>query len=267
MRYLFGSIVLVVLAINVQAQSNAAKDGIIVSSSGKVVKGAPFSADAMSESVQIFADGNKISRSHATRLYRDSEGRFRREETSGSGASSSPVIFILDPVLGIRYFINPATKTARRTGAGASTAEKAVVNSVPLAGTSTNGKYPPLPAIPAVPVPPMPPLPQINDTKVLSGLSSQSAVKTESLGMRTFEGVEAEGTRAVTTIAAGAIGNERPFEVIYERWYSKELQLIVYSKYSDPRFGEHTYRLTNISRSEPDRSLFTVPSDYKIVGR
>jgi hypothetical protein len=33
---------------------------------------------------------------------------------------------------------------------------------------------------------------------------------------------------------------------------------------SDPRSGETTYRLTNIDRSEPDRSLFEVPAGYTI---
>jgi hypothetical protein len=36
------------------------------------------------------------------------------------------------------------------------------------------------------------------------------------------------------------------------------------TKHSDPRFGETVYRLTNISRTEPDASLFQVPADYKI---
>jgi hypothetical protein len=89
--------------------------------------------------------------------------------------------------------------------------------------------------------------------------------RTEQLGMQNFEGVDAEGTRTVTTIPAGAIGNERPIEIVYERWYSKDLQLIVYSKHSDPRFGEQTYRLTNINRSEPDPSLFDVPAGYRIL--
>jgi hypothetical protein len=88
--------------------------------------------------------------------------------------------------------------------------------------------------------------------------------KTEELGTRDFEGVSAEGIRKVTTIPAGAIGNERPIEITYERWYSKELDLVVYSKHSDPRFGDQTYRLTNIVRSEPDPSLFTVPTGYKM---
>jgi hypothetical protein len=37
------------------------------------------------------------------------------------------------------------------------------------------------------------------------------------------------------------------------------------SKHNDPRFGEQTYRLTNIVRSEPDASLFTVPNGYKLI--
>jgi hypothetical protein len=40
------------------------------------------------------------------------------------------------------------------------------------------------------------------------------------------------------------------------------LQTLLISKHHDPRSGETIYRLTNINRSEPDRSLFEVPSDY-----
>ena len=48
-------------------------------------------------------------------------------------------------------------------------------------------------------------------------------------------------------------------EIVYGRWFSKELGLVVYSKNTDPRFGEQTYKLTNIVRAEPDPSLFAVP--------
>ena len=89
--------------------------------------------------------------------------------------------------------------------------------------------------------------------------------KTESLGVKNIGGVEAEGARNTTTIPAGAIGNERPIEVVYERWYSKDLQLIVSSKHSDPRFGEQTYELTNIRRDNPPISLFSPPADYTII--
>ncbi|HTH38997.1 MAG TPA: hypothetical protein VL572_13560, partial [Pyrinomonadaceae bacterium] len=89
--------------------------------------------------------------------------------------------------------------------------------------------------------------------------------RTEDLGVQTIEGVEAVGTRTITTIPAGEIGNERPIEMVYERWYSNDLQLVVMSKNSDPRFGEQTYRLTNIVRNEPDPTLFELPAGYKVV--
>ncbi|MGH9802751.1 MAG: energy transducer TonB, partial [Blastocatellia bacterium] len=87
---------------------------------------------------------------------------------------------------------------------------------------------------------------------------------TESLGKQTIEGVEAEGKRTVTTIPAGAIGNERSIEIVSETWYSPELQTTIMSKRNDPTSGETTYRLTNIRRGEPDASLFQVPSDYTV---
>jgi len=46
---------------------------------------------------------------------------------------------------------------------------------------------------------------------------------------------------------------------------SPELKTIVYSKRSDPRMGDQTFALTNIVRSEPDPSLFMVPSDFKLI--
>jgi hypothetical protein len=96
---------------------------------------------------------------------------------------------------------------------------------------------------------------------------SSSQAKTESLGTKTIEGIQAEGTRSTLTIPAGQIGNDQPVEIVSERWYSPELQVVVLSKHTDPRVGEHVYRLTNISRSEPAKSLFDVPSDYTVTER
>ena len=87
--------------------------------------------------------------------------------------------------------------------------------------------------------------------------------KTESLGKQLIEGVEAEGTRMTVTIPAGKIGNDRPLEIISERWESPELQVVVLSKHIDPFAGETTYRLTNLKRAEQPAALFEVPADYK----
>jgi len=95
--------------------------------------------------------------------------------------------------------------------------------------------------------------------------------KKEDLGTQTIAGVSAQGTRYTRIIPAGQIGNEKPITIVSEHWYSNDLQMTVMSKRSDPRFGETSYTLTNIQRSEPAASLFAVPSDYTVqegpVGR
>jgi len=72
------------------------------------------------------------------------------------------------------------------------------------------------------------------------------------------------GTRTTRTIAAGAIGNDQPIEVVSETWYSPNLQMVVMSKHSDPQIGETTYKLTNIQQAEPAHSLFEVPANYTV---
>ena len=86
----------------------------------------------------------------------------------------------------------------------------------------------------------------------------------QDLGVRTIEGVRAQGTRTTTTIPAGAIGNVRPIEIVSERWFSPELQMPVLITRRDPRNGETTYRLTNILRGEQPDGLFTVPAGYEV---
>src|ERR1043166_3142081 len=48
---------------------------------GKTVKGAPYSAESVTESTQTLADGNRIINRITSAVYRDSEGRTRREQT------------------------------------------------------------------------------------------------------------------------------------------------------------------------------------------
>jgi len=79
-----------------------------------------------------------------------------------------------------------------------------------------------------------------------------------------MEGVVVEGKRVTRTIPAGQIGNTQPIEITSEVWTSPDLQVIVMSKHSDPRFGETTYQLTGIQRAEPDHSLFEIPPGYAV---
>jgi hypothetical protein len=88
--------------------------------------------------------------------------------------------------------------------------------------------------------------------------------RSESLGNQMIEGVAAEGTRTTITIPTGKIGNDRPIEIVSERWESPTLQVVVLSKLKDPFVGEMTYRLINIRSEVPPPALFEIPSDYTI---
>src|SRR5438128_81533 len=66
------------------------------------------------------------------------------------------------------------------------------------------------------------------------------------------------------TSPGGEIGNEKPITIVSERWYSADMQMDVKSTHSDPRFGNTSYTLTNIQRTEPAATLFAVPSDYTV---
>jgi len=205
---------------------------------GAVVKNAPFSAVVSTETNMVLQDGNHIRQTSTLHLYRDSEGRTRREQSlnSVSGLASNTnlptVVFINDPLAGIDYALNPSSKTATKSMGGGR-------GQPGSRGGRMRGGPP-------------------------GGGGPEHNVKTESLGSKTLEGVTAEGTRTTITIPAGQEGNEQPMQTTVETWYSRDLQTVVYSKRNDPRNGETIMRYTNISRVEPAHSLFEVPVDYKI---
>jgi hypothetical protein len=238
---------------------------------GKPVKGQPYSAEAVTESTQTLGDGNRIVNRSSTMMYRDSEGRERREESIGKlgawSAQGEPakVVFISDPVAKMSYTLHTADRTAERmnaefnavaprpgmaatagtigpsgdiaiaykAGAAAADADKLVAEKLQIAA----GR---------------------------GGRGGRGNSKVEQLGSQTFDGVPADGTRTTQTIPAGQIGNERDINVVSERWFSKDLGVVVMSKQSDPRMGETVYKLTNIIRNEPLHSMFEVPSDYTV---
>jgi hypothetical protein len=212
---------------------------------GKVVKGAPFSAVATSETTQTLADGNHINRKTQTNLYRDSLGRFRKEVTLQAigplAASGQPHSFIeiSDPVAGTNYVLEPEQRIARQMPGP-------IGMQIRTKGGPGGGNV------------------FYRDFKESKKESKEAEAKTESLGIETVGGVNAEGTRTTRTIAAGEIGNEKPITIISERWYSPDMQMEVKSMHSDPRFGNTTYTLTNIQRTEPAATLFAVPAGYTI---
>ncbi len=234
---------------------------------GKVVKGAPYSAQSVTETVQTLADGNRIVRKMTASVYRDGEGRTRQDQSVGNigpyAVAGEPrqMIFINDPVSGTSYILDARDKTARKMNLPRIERIRERTDGAEAAGGATNGTANVVVAGPRRP-------PMMRDRVWVGGEGTFNIQlkdpKTESLGKQMFDGVEAEGTRDTLTIAAGEIGNELPINIVSERWYSPELQVVVMSKHTDPRVGENTYRLTGINRSEPSRTLFELPGDYTI---
>jgi len=221
---------------------------------GKVVKGAPFTAVSVSETKQTLADGTTITHKFQSTLYRDADGRFRKEETlppigplAANGKSHSFVV-IMDPVAGVTYTLDPERKLAHKMvreqggpGPGTFGPGADVKFETGPGGTVRFEKF----------------------EKKLDG-DPNANLKKDSLGTQTINGVNAEGTRYTRTIPAGEIGNDRALTVVREEWYSPDLQMVVQSKRTDPMSGQTVYSLINIQRTAPNASLFTVPSDYTV---
>jgi hypothetical protein len=217
---------------------------------GKVVKGAPYSAQATTEFTQTLPDGNHISRTTTALVARDSEGRTRREQSfaavgpwAGSGDAMKSVI-IHDPVAQVSYVYEAGSqsKVARSMPDMKPPAAGETTTVVRTNATGTEQVHSAV---------------RVLHKQLMEG-------KKDTLGTQMIEGVQAEGTRTTRTIPAGQIGNERAIDIVTESWYSADLQTVVMSRTSDPRSGETVYKLGKIDRSEPAAALFAVPSDYTV---
>lgn len=253
----------------------------------RVTRGAPYSADATTEFTQILADGNRISRKTVTRVYRDSEGRTRREQLKQDGNVEPASISIVDPVAGSSFVLDPEKRTARRSAVAMA---RYAASGAAGGGGGRGGRGGAVATPSAAP----PVLPSGHDTaeqqrrreieaaarvelsatsREASGqwrmaqersASGEGQTTTENLGQQSIDGVLAEGKRTTTVIPAGGVGNAQPIKIVSEEWFSPELQVLVMTRHSDPRSGETTYRLLNLVRAEQDRSLFDVPPDYTV---
>jgi hypothetical protein len=266
----------------------------------RTLKGAPYSAEVVNDYTQVLADGNRIVQHSTGRVYRDKDGRVRREEDRASG---TPTISIVDPVAGVSYSLDPESRIAWKTPGLAGLAIVGKLDAATMA-TVDRGPRPRRPpmvtaGVEGMRVDAMRTGPggivdmqrkeagersggtvifevngqvagyrRFNGDRPLDGdgASTGRVVEDveETLAPRTLEGVGVAGRRLKTTIAAGAIGNEWPLTIVSEEWTSPELQVLVLTDRKDPRLGDSTYRLTHVVRDEPAAALFQVPPDYTI---
>lgn len=249
---------------SVNAQERTVETGFMkVPLEARIVKSAPYSAETVSEFTQTLSDGNRIVRKTTGRVYRDAEGRVRREEDRPSG---SPGVSITDPVAGVVYSLDPERRTAWKTPAPAGALILSKLGDLKTRIESeAPGSLIETQAIPSTATP--------DGTIAVDLNGGRFAVRRprgaeerndETLGSKAIEGVVADGRRTTVTIPAGAIGNERAITIIAEEWTSPELQVLLLTDHKDPRGGDSSYRLVNVTRGDPSPSLFEVPPDYTI---
>jgi hypothetical protein len=247
--------------------------GITTALAGPIatIAGAPYSAQAVTERVQILSDGNRIDQTTTSSVARDSQGRVRRDEslaglTLKNGEAPPHIVMIEDPVAGVHWTLDAQTKTAMKmtipAGKAGAFAFAGAMPNPGLARTKTSGDSGAMAGggsaagvTTASAVGPM--------LQVFSDGPESDANKTD-LGTQTVEGVPAQGTRITRTIPAGQMGNQAPIVITTETWYSPDLKVLVMSKSTDPRMGDTTYTLSNIDRSEPAATLFQPPADYTV---
>ena len=277
--------------------------------------GKPLSAEFLTVHHQSFTDGNHISRSTTSMIYRDAEGRIRRESqlsVPGLPASDASATFItiVDHRLGYGWVLNPQEMVAHRydlndsgpsyvahvsaqgSGGGfGSPDSKPSSDSAAVAAENPHWRahvfaphhshpWPDAAASPAGGAKPdagSGPFAssfQLEDTGFASApnmridqpfLAAPNPVRTENLGEQMLLGYRVHGTRVITTVPSGEIGNDRPIDIVSEQWFSPDLELVMRSVHRDPWGGEFTTTVNRLKRGDQPAWLFEVPSAYKVI--
>ncbi len=220
---------------------------------GRVVTGEPYSGVRTSTFVETLANGSTITHTTTTNEARDSSGRIYRATqfgaNSGTGAGSGRTEYTV---------FDPVNRTVTNWRSGNTQAFVTHLPSPESNGTSNGGPHAAWRGGAAN-----------GANAAAEGTHHHGPAPTVAqLGTRSFEGVDATGTRTTVTFPAGSFGNNEAISVTHERWVSEELGgLVVSETDNDPRNGVRTTTLTNIQRSEPDASMFQPPQGYTVTER
>ena len=199
------------------------------------VPNAPFSAKVDIVSQQKLADGTTDVRTSTAHVARQSSGRIYNElrEQVPLGFQGDPQLIsslIYDPATHLSTFLSPLTHLAHER------------------------------VLKQAPAPPP------GSTPTSTGASvTDPRLKEEALGTQLVGAVELRGIRKTRTIPAEQSGTGKQLVVIDEYWYSADLSIYMIIKHNDPRTGEQIVAVSDVSRAEPQASLFEVPAKYRVV--
>jgi hypothetical protein len=196
---------------------------------------APFTAVAKTLVVQVLQDGSTVTSQNERRVARDADGRIFEER----------VTFVPVPNDGARKmrvhavdYFDPVSHTWNHCDTGDKVCQlREYREEFAEASASPAGLQP----------------------------DQKTYLTRENLGTDTFAGLEVERSRETLTLGAESIGNTRTILRTVDYWYSPALGVNVQVKRHDPRNGDQTLWLSEVSQSAPDPETFQVPADYRVV--
>ena len=194
----------------------------------RAMAGAPFSADVVSQSTQVQADGTPVTQESHGKMFRDSAGRTRSENEM----ESHRFVTIVDPVQGTSTVLDVAAKSA--TVFHLPSAPAVSAHKVNLAAPTQAGR---------------------------ARIQRLTPPGSEDLGTMMMEGFAVIGTRRAGLSEAAKVSAAN---VVTESWFSKELKVDLLVSRQGPQSASRTTRLTNITPGEPDPTVFQVPADYTV---
>jgi len=198
------------------------------------VANAPFMADAKTTWVQILPDGSTVTRQNERVVARDMDGRLFQER---------------------RTFVPVPNPTTRQSTPYVNEFDDPVAHTrnICIVATKTCNEFVYRPAI------------QTKDRPAGLQPGGRTFLTRESLGADLVDGQEALHTRETLAVFSATIGNTKNIIRSVDYWYSPKLGINLKVERHDPRDGDQTLWLTNLTLSAPEPSQFQVPSGYRIV--
>ena len=197
------------------------------------LEGAPFTATVVTEWTRLLPDGSTGTISNHRTVARDSAGRVFQERRFFSPTGDQQVTALSeldfeDPTRQEMSICRPAGKVCQVYGF-----KRPAQVVPPVARQLANGR---------------------------------GTVTEEALGTKTIENLDVVGSREVTMLNAGVLGDQKAEPTVKEFWYSPRLQVNVVTKRFDPHASAiQDIELRAINLSEPDPKLFVPPAEYRVI--
>jgi hypothetical protein len=207
---------------------------------GSIV-GFPITATIDAENTRTDAHGKTVIVRFRSKVYRDSKGRTRLDwDMTPLDEPPKPgwlQIEIYDPTTRTSIHLQPSVKSASKSHFPAPGEKEEPVCKLPDS--------------------------RITDPKVLAQVPVAKVIQKE-LAHDVVDGRAVRHGRESVNSPPNPVWKEPAYTTVTDYWFSQELQYFVLVRRTGPGKSQHTVKLSDIRRDEPDLSLFAVPPGYRV---